>query len=90
MNTPRYLNETTSSSTSLNIRFFDFGKFQPKPVTFLLLMTSFFLELEFSIFFKSLLSFSSISEFMPDVKIVVSFAESAFLNCLEHFEADYR
>ena len=59
--------------------FFDFCTFKPKPtfLHFLLLLTSLFLVHQFSIFFKSLLSFSSVYEFLPDIKIVVSSARSA-------------
>ena len=91
MKTPRYLNGTTSSSTSPNRRFFDFFTFRPKPtiLNFLLVMTSLFLEHQFSIFFKSLLSFSSISKIFTDVKFVVLSAKKLFLNYLEQFEADH-
>ena len=79
MNTPRYLNEFTSSSTSSNSRFFDFCIVRPKPTILqsLLLMTSLYLEDQFSIYFKSLLRFPTISKLLLDVKIVVSSSKSA-------------
>ena len=59
--------------------FFYFCTFRPKPTILhsLLLMTSLFLELQFLTFFKSLLSFSSISKVLPVVKIVASSIKSA-------------